>query len=204
LSSHNNIPLPDSIPSKGERTRQKVLVQAARLFATYGYDGVSMDRLAKALKLTKGALYTHFTNKYQIYLESTTAYLGGYSDSRPIAEPGKSPEANLEAYLDWLLTSIEKDKTYRLLLLRLFIDADMNTTRAIAECAMAQPVHHLTGLIEAYKPHINALEFVYSLATIAMLNPDLRKTLSVFAPDASEVRSKDALLSHMMALVRAA
>ena len=189
---------------KGERTRQRVLAKAARLFAKHGYDGVSMEQLAKALKLTKGALYTHFNGKYDIYLAATIGYMDTFNQSRPALAVAADPEANLEHYLDWLLSVFEKDKTYRLLMLRLFIEADLKTTRAVAEGALAPPVAHLTELIGAYKPHINALDFVYSIATIAMLNPDMRKTLTVFAPDAQQQRGKEALLAHLMGILRAA
>lgn len=191
-------------PSKGERTRQRVLTQAARLFAKHGYDGMSMDRLAKALKLTKGALYAHFKGKYEIYLESTIRYMEAFNRSRPALDSSADPEQNLEEYLTWLLDTFEKDKTYRLLMLRLFIEADPKTTRVVAEGALAPPVDHLTELIHAYKPRVNALEFVYTLATVAMLNPDMRKTISVFSPDTQQSRSKEALLQHLMEILRAA
>jgi len=190
--------------AKGEKTRERVLSQAARLFAKHGYDGLSMDKLAKALKLTKGALYAHYSGKYEIYLESTIGYLNDYNRGRPQTDVSKDAEQNLERYLRWLLEAFEKDKTYRLLMLRLFIEADTKTTQVVAEGALAPPVAHLTELIKAYKPHINATDFVYSLAMVAMLNPDMRKTLSVFSPGAKSQRSVDAVVEHLMQILRVA
>ena len=39
------------------------------LFGRYGYEGVSIGDIAKAAKLTKGALYWHFHGKDELYLE---------------------------------------------------------------------------------------------------------------------------------------
>ncbi len=40
--------------------KQAILEVAADLFAKYGYDAVSMNDIAKKLKITKPALYYHF------------------------------------------------------------------------------------------------------------------------------------------------
>jgi AcrR family transcriptional regulator len=187
--------------SKGDRTRQRALGQAAKLFARYGYEGVSMERLARALKLTKGALYTHFRGKNEIYIESIVDYVDRCNHTRPLADADGSAEQNLERYLAWLLEIFERDKTYRLLLIRLFIDADVKTTNVIAQRILEPPVTHLSRLIHAYRPDINALEFVYSLSSIAMLNPDVKKTLAVFGK--APGHQADSLLRHMMHMVEA-
>lgn len=46
---------------------QKILNTARFLFLKYGYLGVSMEDLAKKLKITKPALYWHFSSKKEIY-----------------------------------------------------------------------------------------------------------------------------------------
>lgn len=38
-------------------TKEKILVTALRLFAVYGYEAVSVSRIAGELGITKGALY---------------------------------------------------------------------------------------------------------------------------------------------------
>ena len=43
-------------------TKEKILVTALRLFAVYGYEAVSVSRIAGELGITKGALYKHYKN----------------------------------------------------------------------------------------------------------------------------------------------
>ena len=42
--------------------------RAFELFGRYGYEGVSIGDIAKAAKLSKGALYWHFKGKEELYL----------------------------------------------------------------------------------------------------------------------------------------
>ena len=51
-------------------TKEKILEAAKRLFSDYGYSAVSMSEIAKEVKITKPALYYHFKNKREIYLET--------------------------------------------------------------------------------------------------------------------------------------
>jgi AcrR family transcriptional regulator len=51
-----------------ERTRRALLDAAAKLFCDKGMEGTSIDELAAAAGYTKGAFYTHFDSKEDIYL----------------------------------------------------------------------------------------------------------------------------------------
>jgi len=50
------------------RTRAALLRAAAAAFATKGYDGASVDAIAAAVGLSKGAVYAHFPSKLELYL----------------------------------------------------------------------------------------------------------------------------------------
>jgi AcrR family transcriptional regulator len=51
----------------GQQTRDAILRSALEAFANAGYRGASLDRIAKKVGLTKGALYWHFKNKLDLY-----------------------------------------------------------------------------------------------------------------------------------------
>ena len=48
-------------------TKEKILLEALRLFAANGYEGVSVSDIAGALGITKGALYRHYPSKRAIF-----------------------------------------------------------------------------------------------------------------------------------------
>lgn len=50
-------------------TLKAIEERAFELFGRYGYDGVSIGDIAKAAKLSKGALYWHFQGKEELYLD---------------------------------------------------------------------------------------------------------------------------------------
>lgn len=54
-----------------EKIRRDLLEAATDLFAERGYFGVSVDEIAERAGVTKGAVYSNFTNKEQLLLEVT-------------------------------------------------------------------------------------------------------------------------------------
>jgi len=56
--------------SKGERTRQRIVTEAARLFNEHGFEGGSMTDLMEATGLEKGGIYRHFSTKEELAAEA--------------------------------------------------------------------------------------------------------------------------------------
>lgn len=56
--------------SKGEITRQRIIVEAAPVFNRQGFAGSSMHDIMKATGLEKGGLYRHFSCKEELAIES--------------------------------------------------------------------------------------------------------------------------------------
>jgi AcrR family transcriptional regulator len=52
---------------QGEMTRQALLLAARTLFGERGYAATSLDEVAQAAKVTKGALYHHFEGKQELF-----------------------------------------------------------------------------------------------------------------------------------------
>jgi TetR/AcrR family transcriptional regulator, transcriptional repressor for nem operon len=56
--------------SKGEKTRQRIVAEAASLFNERGFEGSSMADLMQATGLEKGGIYRHFSSKEQLAAEA--------------------------------------------------------------------------------------------------------------------------------------
>lgn len=52
-----------------ERQRQKIVRQAARLFRRHGYEGVGIERIMAAARLTRGGFYGYFRSKAELFAE---------------------------------------------------------------------------------------------------------------------------------------
>ena len=57
------------VAEKTTEKRKKILDHARRLFADYGYKEISLDRIAKEAKVSKGAIFWHFENKLDLFLK---------------------------------------------------------------------------------------------------------------------------------------
>jgi TetR/AcrR family transcriptional repressor of nem operon len=56
--------------SKGGKTRQRIVAEAATLFNQRGFDGGSMADLMEATGLEKGGIYRHFSSKEELAAEA--------------------------------------------------------------------------------------------------------------------------------------
>src|ERR1700761_4330124 len=75
-----------------ERTRQRLLTEAQRLFRERGYAATSLEQVAEAAEVTKGAIYGHFASKEDLMVSALDAapapdYSSTLNDeSRPLPE----------------------------------------------------------------------------------------------------------------------
>jgi AcrR family transcriptional regulator len=56
-----------------ERTRQRLLAEAQRLFRERGYAATSLEQIAAAAEVTKGAIYGHFASKEDLMISALEA-----------------------------------------------------------------------------------------------------------------------------------
>lgn len=70
-------------------TKERLLEQAARLFAERGYAGVSLEDIAQSAGFTKGAVYSHFGSKEQTFLAALRAETAALAAIRHAATSGE-------------------------------------------------------------------------------------------------------------------
>ena len=56
-----------------ERTRERLLAEAQRLFRERGYAATTLEQVAEAAEVTKGAIYGHFSSKEDLLLSAIEA-----------------------------------------------------------------------------------------------------------------------------------
>jgi AcrR family transcriptional regulator len=70
--------------------RQRLVAEARRLFAEKGFEGVSVDEVAAAASLTKGAVYYQFKDKTDLFRAACEAVLADVRDRVETASMGQS------------------------------------------------------------------------------------------------------------------
>jgi len=80
-----------------ERTRQRLIAAAARVFAAKGYHGATVDDVAEAAGYTKGAVYANFASKTDLMIALIQDRVRRQSELAAAAFAGVSLEAGLRA-----------------------------------------------------------------------------------------------------------
>ena len=91
-------------PKRAERPEasgKHLLGAAIDCFARFGYQGTSIDRIARHAGVTKGALYYHFRDKEELLFEAVSARVGEF-EQRVLADvgPGDDTMASLSRVID--------------------------------------------------------------------------------------------------------
>lgn len=92
-------------------TKERILEAALSLFAQNGYLGTSMSDIAAQLKITKAALYKHYTGGKQEILDSITERMSrmDFERAEEYDMPQSEPDGFAEAYMR---TPLEKIRAY--------------------------------------------------------------------------------------------
>jgi TetR/AcrR family acrAB operon transcriptional repressor len=98
-------------------TRETILDAAMQVFRDKGYAAATLDDIARAAEVTRGAIYWHFDGKAAVYnalvqerFGRAFAHLG-----KLLAQPG-APLERLRRLLVWQLAFVEENAEYRAVL----------------------------------------------------------------------------------------
>ncbi|HEY4348541.1 MAG TPA: TetR/AcrR family transcriptional regulator [Gaiellaceae bacterium] len=80
--------------SDGERSRSAILREAAQLATLEGIEGLSINRLAKRVGMSKSGLFAHFGSKQELQLATIEA--AGVVFSEQVIEPAMAAPSGLE------------------------------------------------------------------------------------------------------------
>jgi AcrR family transcriptional regulator len=96
-------------PSKGQVSRENILLAAARLATTKGLDGLSIGDLATEVGMSKSGLYAHFKSKEELEL-ATIATAAAIFDSEVLQPVTRAPAgiARLKALANSFLSHLER------------------------------------------------------------------------------------------------
>ena len=83
--------------SDGERSRNAILREAARLATVEGIDGLSIGRLAEAVGMSKSGLFAHFGSKQELQLATIETARTLFNEQ--VVEPALAAPTGLERLL---------------------------------------------------------------------------------------------------------
>src|SRR5712672_826218 len=96
-----------------ERTRQRVLSEAAAAIRTHGPDGIGVAALMSKAGLTHGGFYAHFKSKDDLVAQAISRM---FEDSKAMflrSTEGREPTEGLARFLDYYLSPRPRDEATR-------------------------------------------------------------------------------------------
>src|SRR3990167_3936216 len=86
--------------ARANLTRERILAEAARIFNRLGYHGTALDDVARALGVTKAALYYHVQNKEELLFQCCKVPIEiGLEGIRRAQTQARSPDEQLRLAL---------------------------------------------------------------------------------------------------------
>jgi AcrR family transcriptional regulator len=67
------MPMPKVSEAHRVERRQQIMAGARRAFSTWGYEGATVARLEKAIGLSRGAIFSYFPSKWELFFALATA-----------------------------------------------------------------------------------------------------------------------------------
>lgn len=93
--------------NKGETSRQKILIEAFRLFATMPYDRVSFSVLERVIGISRGSMIYYFKNKEGLFKEVVKTYVYGTSSIKAVPDAYK---LSLCSFYNYFIEILKREK----------------------------------------------------------------------------------------------
>lgn len=161
-------------------TKQKILKVAATLFSEHGYRGTSVRDIASELDIKQSALYNHFKNKEEIFLEVSkdifnTPFSAVPEDIKDSAINGKTFLSKFAQQYKLLSFDKSSEKMFRLLMIELLQNKSLREQfmdefhdKNIKQLSEAFFVMMQNSIVRSGDPMIIAYEFISTLFYIRL------------------------------------
>lgn len=184
-------------------TREEILGLSVPLFATTGFDGVSMRDIAIAVGVTPAALYYHFSDKEQLYLDAVGyAFEEKMEPLKSLLDGEESPWNRLEAFVARLAHMLAKERDFRRLMQWVLLDSDEQRLQSLADCVFLDLFNALRNLAGELAPGHDSCLLAVSI--IGLVNyPFETRTALRFLPGHQRWHEEPEVIArHVVGLLR--
>lgn len=186
-------------------TRTAILDAAAQLYADLGYSAVSMREIAGAVGVTPANLYYHFKGKDELIRE-TLAHV--FADkTAPMADILTSDCATgekLEAFVTWFVRLLVEDRVFFRLLMREFVDGDVERLKDLAHSVLQRPFRLVSALASEQAPGGDQFLTAVSMIGLMLGHVQLAGLLPFLPGGRPEHADPDVVARHVFAVLRRA
>lgn len=184
-------------------TRKEILGLSVPLFATVGFDGVSMRDIAAAVGVTPAALYHHFLDKEQLYLDAVGhAFEEKVGPLKSLLEGGENPWDRLEAFVALFTRMLAREKDFRRLMQWVLLDSNEQRLQSLVDCVFRDLFSALHKLADELAPVYDAHLLVVSMFGL-VIYPFETQSVRRFLPGYQQQHEDpEAIARHVVGLLR--
>ncbi|BCA78262.1 TetR/AcrR family transcriptional regulator [bacterium] len=155
--------------SQKNETRGNILTASVRLFARYGYDGVSMRQLAAEVGVQPAALYYYFPDKQKLYLAVMEfALRDGTTEATAMLHEAKPPLVRLKNFCITMINTLSANPDLVQLLQRERLTDDQNRTELLYEEVFSKPFEALVETVKEMEPNQDPL--LMAISVVGLIN----------------------------------
>ncbi len=184
-------------------TREEILGLSVPLFATRGFDGVSMRDIAAAVGVTPAALYYHFSDKTQLCLDAVGyAFEEKMGPLKALLDGGEKPWDRLESFVVQLTLMLAKEKNFRRLIQWVLLDSDEQRLQSLADQVFRDLFNALRNLAGEVAPGHDPQPLVISMIGL-VIYPFETQSVRRFLPG-YQLQHEDpkAIARHVVGVLR--
>lgn len=194
---------PTTSAATPEETRARILRESVHLFASNGFDGVSMRDVARAVGVTPAALYYHFSDKEQLFLAALGQLFGvEIADTLVDLGPADQPWLRLENFILRFVLLLSRDMDLQRLIQWVLLDRDEKRLQQLADKVFfpfySFSMELVREVLPAQDPSI-AAHSVFSLIFFPFETANVRRFLPGFR---SPYEEPELLAAHICHLLR--
>lgn len=186
-----------------KKMHEEILKLSIPLFAKTGYEGVSMRDVAVAVGLTPAALYYHFADKEQLYVDAVSyAFREVTGVLKEAIEAAPTPLAQLESIVSVASKMLARNKSLVRLMQWVKLDSDRQRLQKLGTTAFDELFLTIHKLVGKLAPGYNAGLLAVSIASMVVFPFEVIDTCR-FLPGYQPQNDDPAVLTkHVVRLLR--
>jgi len=183
-------------------TRDTILSTSAQLFATKGFDAISMRYIAETCQIKAPSLYNHFADKKTLYKETLRFVFEQHAASLiGCLREDKPAEEKLVNFTRLICQRLDEKPFFRQLFMRDLIEQDEERYEFLVNVVMAETCHALHEIFLGIDPKCDPHFLTTSLVGLVVFHFQINPMRPYLPGGSPQTQSADYLTRNILALI---
>lgn len=178
-------------------SREAILTAASTMYATCGYEAVSMRDVAGEVNIKPASLYYHFKDKEALIREALAhVFAEKTAPMEGVLQTGASPQQRFEAFITWFVHLIFEDAIFSRLLTRELLDGTADRLEYLSKTVFDRPFSLLTQTIGELSGNNDCAVTAMSVVSMILGHYHLARALPYLSGGRTEYGAPEFLVRH--------